>query len=309
MKAAIAARIGAWARGRTAAAGRIGIAVGPEGYALTQLDAGAQLVYCEALSPQVEWAATLAHLVEQRRWQHMACSLVLHPSYYQLLLTEAPKVADAELAAALRWKIKDLIDYPVAEAAVAAFRLPADAYRGRQAMAYCAVLRKCALQELVQPIEQSGLMLDSVEIAELAIHKLAALAPTEGGLAQLHLLADEGFINLVAGGQVYLSRRLDVGIDALLSDKSTQARDQLLLEIQRSLDFYESQLGKGIISQLYFSPMEASTEELGEFIASRLGINVRPLPLPDLSPHVDEELPLQRCVMAIGAALKPQAER
>ena len=291
--------------------GRVGLSVGPDGLCLAQLDGRGKLVHCAFYPGQDDMAAQLQQLVAEHQLKEMPCSVVLHPAYYQLLLAEAPPVEGAEMSQAVRWKVKDLLDFPLEQAAIEHFLLPDDAYRGRQRMLYAAALRKTELQNLVAPVEASGLAVDCVEISELASHNLVSRLPTEpGGVALVQLYRKGGFINLAEEGSLYLSRRLDVGIDGFdpVADNSAFF-DALFLEIQRSLDFYESQLGKGIITQLWYSPGLPYTADIGSFLSTQLGLNVSAL---DLSPlqlvdRIDEELDEQMSmnVTAIGAALGP----
>ncbi|HEB28366.1 MAG TPA: hypothetical protein ENI05_11430, partial [Porticoccus sp.] len=239
------------------------------------------------------------------------CSMVLHPVYYQLLLAERPSVEEAELSSAVRWKVKELLDFPVEEAAVEHFLLPEDAYRGRQKMLYAAALRKTTLKSLVEPVEASGLSVDCIEIAELALHNIVSRLPQEGGgIAMVQLHEGEGFINLVEDGAIYLTRRLDIGLDKFSSTgNNTAFFDSLFLEIQRSLDYYESQLGKGIITRLFYSPGLPDTNSIGEFLSAQLGLNVSTLDLTVLDAvegsgiNTDGNEQLVRSASAIGAAL------
>ncbi len=291
--------------------GRVGLSIGPEGVSLAAINTRGKLEHCQFVSAQQDAGTQVQALVDECQLKGMPCSVVLHPRYYQLLLTEAPGVEGSELAQALRWKVKELLDYPLETAAIEHFALPADAYRGRQSMLYVAAMPKAELQALVKPVEVAGLEVDCIEIAELAVHNLVSRLPADpGGIALVQLYREGGFVNLVEDGAVYLSRRLDAGLNGYdpVADNSAFF-DALFLEIQRSLDYYESQLGKGIITQLWYSPGIPYTAEIGTFLSGQLGLNVSAL---DLSPLklvdvIDEELDEQMSLSApaIGAALGP----
>jgi len=55
-----------------------------------------------------------------------------------------------ELAEALRWRVKDLITFPVAEAIIDAFLLPEDSARGTSRMAYAVVAQRKNIEALVE---------------------------------------------------------------------------------------------------------------------------------------------------------------
>lgn len=303
-----------WMKRGAIKSGRVGLLIGPKGLGLARLNEAGQLLACEYHRCKDDPVAQLQEMIARHELQGVPGSIVLHPDFYQLVLAEAPAVSTDELPQAVRWKVKELLDFPLEEAAIEHFLLPEDAYRGRQKMLYAAALRKQELNDLVLPVEHAGLAVDCVEIAELAMHNLVARLPSEpGGVALVQLHETGGFINLVEEGHVYLSRRLDVGLNTFdpVGDNA-QFFDALFLDIQRSLDFYEAQLGKGIITQLWYSPGLPYTADIGSFLSSQLGLNVSAL---DLSPLqlidvVDEELDEQisLCAAAIGAALGPADE-
>ncbi|MGK0499023.1 MAG: MSHA biogenesis protein MshI [Oceanicoccus sp.] len=286
--------------------GRVGLAVGPDGMAVVYLNASGSLQYCQFHDVDGDVGSTLAQLVVEQDWQDTPCSIVLHPLYYQLLLTERPPVEGDEMSSAIRWKVKELLDFPLEEAAIEYFLLPEDAYRGRQKMLYAAALRKKTLSSLVAPIEISGLAVDCVEVAELAMHNIVSRLPREGGgIAMVQLSESEGFINLVEDGAIYLTRRLDIGLDKFHPGAdNSQFFEALLLDIQRSLDYYESQLGKGIITRLFYSPGLESTVAIGEFLSAQLGLNVAALDIKELGFAVLDEQVI-KCSAALGAALGP----
>lgn len=282
--------------------GRIGLAVGPDGWTVVAVSVGGDIEHCQLYADIGDPQHFVETLVDQNQWQGRPCTVVLHPLYYQMLLVEAPPVPAEEMAPAVRWRIKELLDFPVDQAAVDYFLLPEDAYRGRKKMLYAIAMRKDSLQSLVAPIEAGGLAVDNVDVAELALHKQARLLPKgRGGTAVVHLLENEGFINLIEDGCIYLSRSLDVGL-ARLQDPAvrTAALEALLLEIQRSLDFYESQLGKGIVADLYLSPASGDTKPVEDYLAAQLGLNVQAF---SLSVAVDNDLLPANSALALGVAM------
>ena len=292
--------------------GRLAIALGPEGTALALCNAIGELQFCQFFPPSDNPGKWLAERVEQYGWQKLPCSVVLHTDSYQLLQAERPPVEGDELSAAVRWKVREFLDFPVEEAAIQHFALPEDAYYGRQPMVCVAALPRAELEALIEPIENSGLAVDCVEITELALHYLITRVPAEGGgIALLHLHNSGGFINLVADGQIYLTRRLDIGLDRYRpGDHDSNFLDMLALEIQRSLDFFESQMGKGIITRLFYSPALGAYAGVGEIFHDQLGLEVyglSPATWPDITLAMDDgdSDELCRCAAAIGAALGP----
>ena len=84
------------------------------------------------LASPTEAAVILEDLVKEYEMEGTQCSFVLNPKDYNLHLVEAPNVEPDELRSAVRWKIKDLLDMKIDEAAIDVFEVPEDAYRGRE---------------------------------------------------------------------------------------------------------------------------------------------------------------------------------
>ncbi len=199
--------------------------------------------------------------------------ICLDPLQYELHLLEAPAVADDELADALRFRMRDLLP-PNAEqhSVIQAFRLPADAYRGRMDMAYAAVANRADIRQLVNWCQHQPVRLRQLLIPELACLQLVAGQEPETPVAVLNLHDDDGTIALYAAGALYLSRRIGTGLKALgvgagadgLSLQNDAPLEALALEIQRSLDYFDSQQGMGVIGQLWVLP--PSGEEIDELL-------------------------------------------
>lgn len=293
--------------------GLVGIETSPQGIALAHVvrpAGGAELRRCvyRECAPERQ-ADTLRALVAEFGLKGAAVNLLLHPSLYRIFLLEAPAVAPDELRDAMRWRVKDMISEPLDEVIVDSFPLPEDAYRGRARMAYCAVLTKTAMQAFEALVEGAGLDLASIDITEMAMRNLAleAVAREHGGnLAWLRLRSSEGLVGVQCGADLYMARRIEQGLAG-----ADQHFDSMALEIQRSLDYFESQLGKGHVSRLLLLPMKQDGDATAAALARGLAAPLQRLMLADLFPgQAAAELPepdQARCLGAVGAALREEA--
>lgn len=298
--------------------GRVGIEIGGTELALVYIDNGV-IKHCVHQSvvgrSEQELTEYLNKFVNEYALQGVPCTLVLHPASYQMLLSEAPPVSDEEIDAALPWRIRDLLHHPLEELAIDYFSLPEDAYRGRQKMLYAAALKKTVLTRWADTIEASELTLDSIDIMELSLQKLVEFKAQQSKSSALLYLSDEqGFMTVSQGGAIYLSRSISLGLkkvvetlpDDLDGFSGGQHLDNLLLEMQRSLDYYESQLGKGGVADLYVAPLGEHYERIASFLDSNLAVRVSRF---DLSEHFESEELLdnetqQGCFAAVTAAVE-----
>lgn len=241
------------------------------------------------------------------------CNLVLSSEYYQLLLVEAPDVPEAEVREAVRWRIKDLITIPVEKAAIDIFMLPADGSRGGKKMAYVVVAELAKIIELVAMVKESGLHLVSIDIAELALRNLAYLKeleqPEGRGVAIAHLVEGGGTVSLYRKGNMYLSRHFKIAYNAGLLDDIPI--DSFILEVQRSLDYYERQMAQPPPSALYICGENVSEDKLTMDILRGLSVPVKYLNLTQTVAAGEdaEEALLHTCVAALGGALRQTVSR
>jgi MSHA biogenesis protein MshI len=145
----------------------------------------------------------------------MPTVLVLDDDDYELLLAEAPSVPDEELSSAIEFRIGDLLAQPVDETAIQAVRLPEDAYRGRMSMAHVIASPNEKIQHWVDWAESQRLRIETITVPELSLLNVLALNAITQGIALLELGPKQGCIRLYQDGALYLTRQVEVGIDAL----------------------------------------------------------------------------------------------
>ncbi|HVY65692.1 MAG TPA: hypothetical protein VHH11_12795 [Gammaproteobacteria bacterium] len=286
---------------------QIGVFMTADGVAAAELSgAGARprLERCvyERRGAQDAVARVLARLPNRRA----PTVSVLDPGGYRLLLVEAPDVPADELRAAVRWRIKDLIDFHVDDAVIDVFEMPPHARGGRNRMMYAVTARAEFVKQQIDLMEGAGLALQVIDICELSLRNVAALLEDdERGAAFLYLGERHSTLLLVRQGVLYLARQVDTGVATLA--EAGELRPELVgglaLEVRRSLDYFESHYEQTSILQLHTCGLEAADREQ---LSRELGMTVRDVDLTKLL-DVDAALSpeLQRlCLPAIGAALR-----
>jgi MSHA biogenesis protein MshI len=287
---------------------QIGVFVTAEGVAAAQLSAVAgakpRLERCvyEKRGTEDPFTRVLGRLPNRRA----PTVSVLDPGGYRLLLVEAPDVPAEELRAAVRWRIKDLIDFHVDDAVIDVFEMPSHARGGPNRMMYAVTAKAELIKQQIELVEGAGLKLDVIDIPELSLRNVATLLEDEQrGTAFLYLGERRSTLLLVRQGVLYLARYVETGVATLA--ESGELRSDLVaglaLEVRRSLDYFESHYEQTSIPQLYTSGLEGGDREQ---IGRELGIGVHAVDLKNLFDMDDTLSPeLQRlCLPAIGAALR-----
>ncbi|MBT8447481.1 MAG: hypothetical protein KJO38_10045 [Gammaproteobacteria bacterium] len=274
------------------------------------------LALCERLpaTGEDDIAARCRELAARRDCQRVPVTSIVQARDYTLLTVESPNVPAEELRAAVRWRIKDLIDFPIDEAVVDVFAMPPDK-GGREDNVYVVAARAAPVHSRASELEGAGLPLRYLDIPELAMRNVAALLPEDvGGTALLHLDAGGGLLTLTRQGSLFLSRRFEPGLDALvhagtadgLADITQGRLDAVVIEVQRSLDYYESYFAQPPVAGLVVAPLTQPVPGLTDYLASQLGLAVRQLDMNELIDGASALTPeLQAyCFPAIAAALR-----
>lgn len=252
-------------------------------------------------------AQALRDLTQRAGFSGERTHLVLGDGEYQLLLVEAPRVEPAELRAAVRWKVKDLIDFHIDDAVIDVFEIPGQQNRPQgQSMMYAVVARARHVRERIDQVEDAELQLEVIDITEMALRNLASLMDEDArGVATLYLAADYGMITLTRQGNLYLTRRLETGTDSLAADERG-ATDQLVLEIQRSLDYYDSHFAQPPLRQLIVLPGFEGHDRMVRWLGENLGLEVAGFDarrLLDCQVELQDE-GLGQLLIAVGGALR-----
>ena len=227
---------------------------------------------------------------------------VIDDGAYQLMLVERPDVPDAEVAAAVRWRIRDLVDFPVDDAVVDIFDVPAQA-RGNRRMVYAVAAARSAVGELHKRLGSRGAALFAVDIPELCLRNLAtALPQDQHGVACLLLRGGRGLLTLTRNGQVYLIRQMEIAESAV---DDAAAVSQVALDLQRSLDYFESHYDQRPIRDVVLAPA-AGADALSRALGEEMAVDVSLLDLNEVV-EASRELTAEEqadCILALGAALR-----
>jgi len=251
---------------------------------------------------------SLVEEVQRLGLQGTPCNAVLAPRDYSLYLVEAPAVEPEEMRAAVRWKVKDLLDMPVDDVAIDIFPVPDDAFNGRNQMLYVVAAAKSRINAVIELCKSAQLKLVAIDIPEMAMKNISTrFSQQRGSLAFIALKTNGSTMNITRDGVLYLARTVSTQIppDAMGSLDWGSLRDRLVLEIQRSLDYYESQMGQTPVTELLVAPrpdgamLAASLQEVLPVKVSMLEFAQKLESAPDIS----EEM-RHASLFAIGGALR-----
>lgn len=236
---------------------------------------------------------------------------------YQLLQTDAPDIADREeLREALRWKVKDMVDFPVDQARLDYFDVQQDggpAVRGRQV--FVVIAKAATLRPKVEMFQDARLALSVIDIPEMGLRNVAQLfEQASRGLVLLNFTALGGMLLFSFSGEICAVRRIEVTLPQLETAESrlSELFDRIALEVQRSIDNFERQF-KSITLARLVTPDLASVPGLIDYLRGYLSIKVDPLDLAEVIdfpaiPELRNPRRQAELMPIIGAALRASAD-
>lgn len=265
--------------------------------------------FIECRSPK-ERLLKLKQFVVENNFQNIDTIVVLIDDSYRLIQLDKPAVEDSEIVQASRWLMKDLIDFPLDDAALDVFYAPPRS-NGQQKVNIVAI-RQTILEDIANLVNDAGLVLVQIDISELAIHQLLLKTPEiEKGVCMLYGAGKSARILVSCEGELYLDRKISFDFSVLTqSEPDSAAIEKLALEIQRSIDFYQSQFGKQTPIKIYIDPAFQNSSSLFGTLSQSMAI---PTEVFDINVFVRVAKPFDallqsRCLPAIGAVYNKTIE-
>jgi hypothetical protein len=168
---------------------------------------------------------------------------LLDRAQYRILPTEAPDVPRPDWRAALRWKIKDLVNFDVVDAALDVLEIPHDPQLRRPPTAIALAAPRAEVETMAHQADDVGREWTALSVPEMALRNLSALAEQgERAHALLAFGETHGCLVITAKGELLMSRQIEVPLSAFSpaeAGQDNQALDRAGLEVQRTLDSFE----------------------------------------------------------------------
>lgn len=244
------------------------------------------------------------------------CTALLQHGQYQLIQMEAPDGPVEERADALRWRIKEMLTFPVEQAGIEVIDIPRpDAAPGRPAQVLLVAADEAVLKPLVQSFQAAKAPLQIIDIPELAQRNVAALFETENrGLALLAFAESGACLTVTYRGELYVARHIDVSAAELAAAGRAGGGgvfERILLDVQRTLDNFDRNFSFISLSRVLVTPIPGA-ENFIPYLGENLLQSVDALALEQVMdiaavPALKDAGRQAEALLAIGAALRGEA--
>lgn len=227
------------------------------------------------------WQGQLAEYVQRHKLANTDCYVSLTSHWYQLLQIDKPKVPEQEAYAAIGWPLKDLL--PPNTEYVYDYLNPPAQVAGQAKLSVVAIPHK-DITNISKGIYDASLTLKIISIEETATVELTPKSDDAVmSLVQEH--GEEIVLNIVKNNELYFTRRLK-GFENLGSysenELSMGITESLCVQIQRSMDYFESQLRQSPVRKVLLKLDTALAEQLATQIQDNMGLPVCPFE-PEIS--------------------------
>jgi MSHA biogenesis protein MshI len=246
------------------------------------------------------------------RGQRGMPNLLLQAQDYQVM--DMPPVAMEERREALRWRLRDVIDFPAEEAALDCIEIPATSPGEASTKLLTLVSKRDIVGRWMQRFQDGGQPLTAIDIPELALRNVALLAGQDTAHAYLHVGLETTRLLMLWQRELCAFRQLDIHASQWANADPvdrTDLSDRLALEIQRSADAFARQYNVADFTNLWVSGA-GDVQDLCDALTPLVTMPVQALRLTDwLDWSASDEVANlgQRIdyTLAVGAALRSEA--
>lgn len=273
-----------------------------------------QVTKCEFYPLTEVTAAALEKVRKDAQLEDARFTTLLSDNEYQIMMVDAPKVPVDELKTAVRWKIKDSLEYHIDDATVDVLQIPVNKYGSERAQSlYAIAASNETVRKRIEMFEKARIELSVIDIPEMAQRNIAALFEMEGrGLAMLAFGDEGGLFTITSDGELFLARRLDITWGQLQdADENLQKQylDRVELEVQRSLDYFDRQFQHIPVSRMLLSA--PASLGLDKLLTDSLGLSVEMLDIEQVMdiaavPELSDTEFASYALPVLGAALRQE---
>lgn len=276
-------------------------------------DAPPRVRACDSFAREGTDLDALKRLKSARQLCHTPCTTLLWHGQYKLLQVDAPdNVKDMphdELREAMRWRVKEMIEFPVDRAGIDVIEIPAPGSRTRQMWVVAA--SHDVLRPRIHLFQDAKARLTAIDIPELAQRNLASLfAEPNRGVALASFDDKGGRLTVSYQGELFMTRHIDVGAPELADAGAAALHERVLLDIQRTLDNFDRNYSAIPLTRLLIGPLPGG-DAFVAYLRANLSLPVERADLAAVldiaaTPRLADAAVQADGWLALGAALREQ---
>lgn len=293
----------------------VGIAIHKEVVRVVMLKQGEQGMqlnnHFDVAYPSDEQLPTILEtIIKENDIATSAISIVLPSHRSQSTQIEITELPENDIQEALPWKLKDLISIPPLDMVCDYIDMPLQPF-GQTPKAQIIATSRSYLEKILAPFHAEGADIVDIFTEQFAVAKLQ-VSDNTAQLVFLQHAKSDAIILILKNQQICFARKIR-GAEALSSMTAEQIQmggtDNVAVEIQRSIDYYEGQLKQPPIKNVFVAIDSANIQAIVEALDLSLPVKSKQFSFEGV---VDDLQLSLKFIPALGAAMstvvKPRVE-
>jgi hypothetical protein len=251
----------------------------------------AQVAHSAGERPRVTWlwqadAPTLeSGLRALRGAQRLkGCSLVgvLDRARYRMQATDAPDIPREDWRDAMRWQLKEQLDFPIEDAVLDVLEVPASTQLRQNSAVMAFVVPREDYTAIELAADDVGLNWAALDVPETALRNLCALAAEEDKAHALMVFGEaHGVLVITYKGALLMARHIEVAAEALTGREDVRgaALSRAALEMLRTVDTFERMHSQASLSGMTVALPPGCGADVIEMLADLIYVPIQPLML------------------------------
>ncbi|MFT3858368.1 MAG: PilN domain-containing protein [Aquabacterium sp.] len=264
----------------------------------------AQLAYVDPARPRVDWLwqgeapqilQGLSALKNARKLRNEKLIGLLDRAQYRMQASEAPSdVPRDHWADAIRWQLKDQVDFPVDDAVIDVLEVPHSTQLRQNNAVMAFLIPRTDYTAIELAADDLGMGWAALDVPETSLRNICALTE-DGEKAQALVVFGEahGMLVITYKGELLMARHIEVAMSAITGEEEVRgaALSRAALEILRTVDTFERMHSQVQLSGMTVALPPGCGPEVLELLAELIYVPLSALQLSDwfdLSPLGDE---------------------
>ena len=251
-------------------------------------------------------------VIKDRNMEGMFCYWVLKPEQYQLIPMDALPLKDNDLRAAIRWKIKEFSNFSAEDALIDSFPIPKRKQADAKNTMMVVLAQRSYLQIVNDEMREAGLKLKGIYIQELSLLNLMSIYEKDDkGIVLVYIRERKTQLLISRKKELFFARYFEFGLEQLTTTPEESIPtylDQFVLEIMRSIDYYQSQWRNPTPSKIMFSYVTQPSYDIMTYLSQRLTLPTEVIHLSDKlqCPQDMDSTKLNKYLVMVGALFQEE---
>ena len=220
--------------------------------------------------------AVLQNIIEDQKLEGTNCVLVIPPERVESVQIEMSELPTADVQASLPWKLKELVSIPPQDMICDFIEMDIQPL-GQQPKAQIMATSRSYVETIIEPFHKANVPIVGITTEQFVLAKMQSLED----VAQLIFVQHKemaGILLILKNQQICFARKIR-GTDSVINMMPEQIReygaDMIAIEIQRSIDYYESQLKQPPIKDVLLAVAGENEALVADILNSNLPVKTR----------------------------------